>query len=96
MTLLPIDKYILRALKVPNIDVRKIIKSIDVYTNEDASEIERLPSRMSIRSVFAWSFLMTYRDAPLLIVGGIFAIVFVIPLIIFVRLFSLGNYGCKY
>lgn len=88
MILLPIDRNALRVFKVPRKDILKIIKSLDLYEQDSSQEILKLPAKMAIRSVFAWSFLMTYRESPTLVVVGLFAVIFVIPFVFFLRLFS--------
>lgn len=88
MMLLPIDRHAFRLLKVSSKDIRKIIKSFGMYELDGADEPLALPKRMAKRSVLAWSFLMTYRESPALVVFGMFAVFFIIPFVFFVRLFS--------
>lgn len=87
MAMLPIDKYTFRAVRVPAGDIRKIIKSLDLYI-DDVDALNKIPSNMKVRSVFAWAILMTYRESPAIVVMGLVAVGFIIPLLIFVRLFS--------
>lgn len=88
MTFLPVDRHTFRLFKVPRKDILKISKSLNSYEQGEAGDVLRLPARMAKRSVLAWSLLLTYRESPVLVVFGIFAAVFLIPFIFFVRLFS--------
>ena len=75
----PIEKLILSILKVPENEHEVILEAVGLDYDQP---------KVSKKGVAAWSLLNVYYETPGLLFAGVFAILFVFPLVIFMNVFA--------
>ncbi len=75
----PIDKLVMSVFHVPEDEFESIMEAIGDEFNKPA---------VSIKGACAWAFLNVYDQSPGLIFAATFAVLFVIPLVIFMNVFA--------
>lgn len=75
----PVEKLILSFFNVPEIEHEPILDKVGT---------DYIQPKVSKKGVLAWAVLNVYEESPNLIIAVVLVVVFVIPFLVFVNIFS--------